>query len=334
MKASRLCTLVGVACVSLGLSEFTGCGSGDDTSTRPSSDASSEATPESSTDAISDALREKDATTDAIGSGSSVDSGDGAFDAPTGIAPDAATDATIGDAIAEVGTNQDADATPSCSVTVPASATGLLAAAATAVCARIQSCCALTNAQFNESECLQAYGQNAGWMSIGRVTPYIDSGDITYDPVAACECLEQSGSLSCGTVDSVTWDSLETTCLSAVHGNVPVGDAGCASSYECAQASYCNGSTCVPLVGAGGACTSNDMCDYISNGSPARYCDTSDASTAHSCIATLPAGSACSNTAICASNLCESPTPLECRSGVAFASAAVCSFLMNPDAGN
>ncbi len=58
----------------------------------------------------------------------------------------------------------------------------------------------------------------------------------------------------------------------------PFHGEGCVSSFECVDGAYCmqeadGGGICAPLVGDGGACSSDDNCRSAASGNPALFCN-------------------------------------------------------------
>jgi Dickkopf N-terminal cysteine-rich region len=228
------------------------------------------------------------------------------------------------------------------------------------VCQSLKACCG-TGAKFDTAKCIATYSGSAGggWMGSGYVIPYQDSGRVAYDTSAACQCLEGNATINCGLVPQQTWNSIGSSCVGAVHGDVPAqiaaeagtsdagtadaGDGGssaCASSYECAEGAYCTvqnpsdpGSgalgTCLPLVPSGGGCTSDYQCSYLANGTPPLYCGPSN-----TCIPRLDAGAACQTNENCTLNNCSGFT---CQSGIVFSdqvgAGGICDYFTLPDGG-
>jgi hypothetical protein len=281
---------------------------------------------------------------------------DGAFVADGG---------TQGDADAAVSVAPDADAgglpdgsaeEAGCTVAVP-SESEFFGALAETFCQGLKGCCN-TGSDFNTASCLSIYGNPTfgGLLGIGFAVPFEDGGRTTYDPAAACQCVEGLTSLGCGLVPADTLASVQHTCLAAIHGNVPgsttsdagdaaidagdSGAAGCASSYECASG-YCTVEhptdspdaslgVCLPLADDGGACATENQCSSLGNGDPSLHCQ------AAVCVPRSAAGTACTGNTQCISNLCQpgadGGAPI-CVSGVVFSSAANCAFYHVPDAG-
>ncbi len=310
---SLLACVIGACAPTLGFIELASCG--DDNGGSAAVDAGGDGTvPEGGSEAAPptpDAGH--DATPDATADAKDSSPGSDASDASDSTTPDA-------------------DAGFTCSVSVPDSGSGLRQAIANVVCGRWELACGLDAATFDNSFCLQVYGVGSGWLQVSAATPFIDGGRISYDRVAACTCLELNSQLQSGLIDQAGLNSIEGACLTALAGTSPVGDGGCVSSYECAPGGFCKGSsagegglgTCTALSNEGGACTTNDMCNYVSTGTRALYCN------GNACAPTLGAGATCSSNSQCASNNCLSPS---CQGGFAFGSTASCDAFTIADAG-
>ena len=288
---------------------------------------------ESAPDASGDATGTTDGTLDSPVESSTADS---PLDAPT-----SSSDAGDGGLPPPDGPEQvDASDGSACGVAVP-SADGFLGAVAQAACGTLARCCDL-GASFNMPLCLSLFDTPPSILGVGNATPFIDGGRLSYQPAASCGCLEAISNLGCGFISSDGLSALRDACFGALEGTVPIanadGGSACASSFECEPGSFCTVEypgdladaalgTCQPLVGDGGACTTDNQCDYLTNGHPASYCGADN-----TCIPQKDAGELCTKSSACQSNFCSGT----CAGGIVFASAATCvTFtLAAPDAGD
>jgi hypothetical protein len=132
----------------------------------------------------------------------------------------------------------------------------------------------------------------------------VDAGRITYDPLAAAQCVE---SLSAAALQDPpqcsAFNSILEDCKSALGGLGGVG-APCTHRFECASALGCDLSsscpgTCVALGQSGALCTSDGDCDPTQN----LYCRTSDTTAdggvGPTCAEYVPIGSACASGDTC-----------------------------------
>lgn len=333
-KGSYLAIVAAPAATLFFVAQLTNCG-GDDNNGGPGAPDASEASTVDSTANNNDTGAPPEVDAEAGTTHPEMDA-DAAVTAPDGDAgtmtPDAGGEAGI-----------------TCSVPIPSEGSFISTLAAT-VCQSLKACCG-TGARFDTPTCLSVYGNPSfgAWMGVGFVDPYLDGGRIAYDPAAACQCLEGNATISCGLVQQTTWNSIQQSCLNAVHGTVTVGsasDAGdaavgkCASSYECASGGFCtieNPSdqdaslgTCHALIGDGGMCASDFQCSYLTNGNPALSCN----GQTQLCTPRKGAGAACQNNVDCTLNNCTGGT---CQSGILFSdqvgSGGICDALTLPDGG-
>jgi hypothetical protein len=276
--------------------------------------------------------------------------------APDGGSPEASTEVDA-DAANPVEAGVDAGDSAACPFAVP-TADEFLNTVANTACASLKGCCN-TGANFDTAGCLSFFGNPTfgGFLGVSLVAPYLDGGRVVYDPVSACQCLQGVTAVNCGLIPQDTLGPLQASCIAAFHGTVsPVddldaGDAGdasltasdaaafaCASSHECVSGSFCTVNaasdptdaslgTCKNLLSEGGACTREDQCSYLGNGTPSLHCS-------GTCVPRLDAGAVCPSNATCQSNVCaNSGTMQTCANGEVFSTPAACSFFLLPDAG-
>lgn len=94
-----------------------------------------------------------------------------------------------------------------------------------------------------------------------QILEAVDSGNATYDPRAAAECVSAIRALGC------EWATrpLPEACRRMATGTRPSG-AACTSSADCEVESYCDGggsacaATCAPRKSLGAACRTSDEC--------------------------------------------------------------------------
>jgi hypothetical protein len=156
---------------------------------------------------------------------------------------------------------------------------------------------------------------------------------------------------------STQWEAITSACEFVIQGTIPSNSAGCIDSFECAQGNYCDptvaGGTCTPLATQGQPCNTkiNDptlttnpladqMCSYLSSGSPPLFCDLiKNGPDAATCQPLLANGASCSNAtnmyyddqacappALCGDNL-------QCGGTTTYPYSSFCQFYQIKDAG-
>jgi hypothetical protein len=233
------------ACASMA----TGCGSGDDSTTNPPTDAAMGG------DTTVDSAQHDGATSDATPDGTVGN--DGAT--PDGGGVDARASDSGGDATAPVDAGDAGD-------------TGVDSAAlfafpgqlASAICGKIGSCCfGADAAPFNEPACLQALLPGGFELSLSGYLSVLDSGLVSLDPAKAQACMNDIAAIDCtsGMITSATKLAAIKDCSSAVVGAVGPGGL-CTVTPECSGEQFCNTptdggtvGTCTAVRGDGGSCT-------------------------------------------------------------------------------
>jgi len=208
-------------------------------------------------------------------------------------------------------------------------------------CARLESCCLLTNAQFDTNKCVRLLEMFGGYRRTFLVNGHItDAGTIGYDPVKAAQCLNDVAATACGVLTGTAQSPVENECFAAMPGQLAAG-AACASDFECAQG-YCKylpdggaeggvATRCAPLEGQGGPCLTSFACSTRGTGDTNLYCD----SDAGKCVPTLATDAGpCTLDNDCQSHACDSPT---CVTKIVFSDPGVanglCDFFTIRDAG-
>jgi hypothetical protein len=104
-------------------------------------------------------------------------------------------------------------------------------------------------------------------------------GNMYIDEDASAGCLAQLAAYACGTeVAASDFEVLIHACQNVLIGTLSVDAGGCTSSFECVEGAYCSiaadaaAGTCLPLVGDGGACSTDEMCRSASSGQPTQFC--------------------------------------------------------------
>jgi len=310
------------------------CGSGDDSNAPGPTDGSADHSAGDSTVGTGGDATNSDAT--------DVGTAEMSNDAGDAQGPDGNAGSDAGD-----GGEPDADAATGCAIAVP-SLDQFFPTLANTTCEHFRTCCQLTTAQFNLSNCLAIYGDPSfgGWLGTGAIVPRFDAGTIVLDPSNACTCLAGTSALNCGSNTQQQYDSLQASCFAATKGSVDGGSA-CASSYDCAPGLYCapadaGGGVCTALEPDGGACASvypsteatDFACSYLTLPSPELYCN----ATSNTCVPRLANASAtsCAKDQACASNSClRSADAGVCQSDSLGATPAFCTYLtIQPDAGD
>jgi hypothetical protein len=246
------------------------------------------------------------------------DSGtDSTSDGETETGPETGTETGAGDSAPEAMTDAgpmpdvqggDADAMP----------VGLVVALneATAYCTKWLSCCPTDAGPYSLQECIN-YTTTFGWEGTLPLNAAVYSrGNITVNQSKAAGCVTALNGFPCGTQTPAQWGAITSACEGVIQGTIASGTGGCIDSFECAPGNFCDptvdGGLCSPLVGQGQPCNTkiNDpnvanggtppladqMCSYLSSGTPALFCDLIDnGPDAATCQPLLANGASCSN---------------------------------------
>jgi hypothetical protein len=204
--------------------------------------------------------------------------------------------------------------------------------------------------KYNQPACLNTYG-TLGFESSNVDTALIDGGNVALDQKAAADCLAKLGTLSCGAVTAVEFQTARATCFAAMQGKVAQGQP-CKGSIECGTTAFCKPSAdggatgvCEPLRGLGASCgdftndpvRAEEACSYRVSGKPDLHCETYDfvanqfkAPADWKCVAGAPNGTGrCIYSNWCSSGLC-SPSTLTCEAPLTYFDAKVCKFYVTP----
>jgi hypothetical protein len=186
---------------------------------------------------------------------------------------------------------------------------------ATAYCTSWLSCCpgGLDGGTYDLNGCINN-STTYGWEGTLPADPRVYSrGHITVDQNKAAGCISALKAFPCGTQTPAQWQAITSACELVIQGTIPSNSPGCIDSFECAPGNYCDptvaGGTCTPLATQGQPCNTkiNDpdlghnpladqMCSYLSSGSPALFCDLiNNGPNAATCQPLLPNGAACQN---------------------------------------
>lgn len=214
----------------------------------------------------------------------------------------------MADGAADVQPDAMPDSTPDVGVDAPPLA-AFPRAIAVAFCARLAECC-LNPTTFDQPKCLAALDNptNEGFVNTATYEPFLDGGNVNYNPTLAAKCIMETRQVACGLVASAEAKAIQADCFGAMTGKLAVGATGCRGSIECVTASHCSlpdggdaGGTCTALSGIGGACTNtstSDECTYLGNGAPPNYCNGS------TCAAAKDLDASCGSNAECKSGIC------------------------------
>jgi Dickkopf N-terminal cysteine-rich region len=144
-----------------------------------------------------------------------------------------------------------------------------------AFCAGIANCCGVDAGGFNMAQC-ESDWISFGWdLTLPGNPGVYGTGNLTFNAAQAANCVATLQNWPCGTFGATDNQAIISACIGVLGGTIPIGSAGCTSSFECVNGAYCNINTnvCTPLVGSGGACTSDEQCSYIAAPQPALYCN-------------------------------------------------------------
>jgi len=179
---------------------------------------------------------------------------------------------------------------------------------AQAYCSRLQQCCLVSTASWNQTSCVSAIENNGGVRGLGNYAASLDSGNVDYNPVAAAACLNDIAAVPCGNLTSVTVLNLQSDCYGALVGTLSTNSGPCKTSLECVSGNYCSssardGGSCVQVQGLNGPCTRtlDDECSYLGTGI-STFCALDGG--VGQCQATEPIEAGCSTNAQCQSGLC------------------------------
>jgi hypothetical protein len=194
-------------------------------------------------------------------------------------------------------------------------------------CQRLAQCCAGSSpAGFDVAKCTTHFDTNplsSGVASTRLMAPYLDGGQVVFDPIKAKACFDGINGLTCGAISSAAWKQVEADCISGVLGTLDAGATGCRGSIECKSPAHCSGGadpdggTCLPPGAVGDDCTSSNyftsqgQCGYHYSGDP-RYCSVpgrnypKDAA-ASVCADVKPNGAPCHDGVECDSRFCVVP---------------------------
>jgi hypothetical protein len=221
-------------------------------------------------------------------------------------------------------------------------------AIAVAWCDRIGECCNLNVNTFDRDKCISgvdgSFGPERVALYLSRFEQ-VDAGfpsSIAFDPSIAAQCINVQRNRGCASEDGVEKRNIYTTCITALQGSGAQG-AACTQSIECRSGLYCNSNatggagTCVPIVGAGGACddpnVNSDRCAYlgISNATSLYCANTGDGGK--NCVSAQMNGSSCTSDRQCASGVCSSISLL-CVNSQPYPAPSTCTFYTKapPDA--
>lgn len=163
-----------------------------------------------------------------------------------------------------------------------------------AYCQNQLGCCpgGLDSGTYDLLKCEDQFG-GYGWeANLPSTYGLFARGFIQFDASKAAACIAAVQSLPCGTQTATQWGAVTSACEGVLFGNIPIGQFGCLSSFECVSGSYCSapndGGTgvCTALATQGQACdtaimSSYDtvpdyMCSYLGNSMTGLYCDLID----------------------------------------------------------
>ncbi|MGA2449831.1 MAG: Dickkopf N-terminal cysteine-rich domain-containing protein [Polyangiaceae bacterium] len=257
-------------------------------------------------------------------------------------AHDATVDVVDGEADAQDATVDVVDAAPDVYVCPTALKTYPQQYAA-AYCYGIGNCCpGYGDGGFDLPTCL-SQNDYVGWDNTLPDDPSVlCRGNMTIDEDASAGCLAQLSAYGCGTeVSASAFAALIHACQNVLIGHLQIDAGGCVTSFECVDGAYCyvsqeaGSGTCLPLVGDGGACSSDEMCRAASSGQPMQFCDVDLTGNATGvCTPMLPDDAGCSGPVVsyddrvCASLQCGDPQTCGSPAGL-----DQCIFYPPPDAG-
>jgi hypothetical protein len=190
-----------------------------------------------------------------------------------------------------------------------------------AYCTRLQQCCGVDPASWNQdggvgAGCIATFDGLGGAFGIASYGEALDSGLVGYNMTLAATCIKEWLSFNCGTVSVNGLNTAKADCFGAMPGTLAANAGPCVNSLECKSGEYCvkaadaGMGTCIVLQTFGQPCsdfkTSTD-CTYLGNGTPPLYCD-ADSGT---CQNALPTGSVCKHNQQCQTNNCFSPSCID-----------------------
>jgi hypothetical protein len=144
-----------------------------------------------------------------------------------------------------------------------------------AFCTGIANCCGVDGGTFDMATCESDWISNGWDLTLPGNPAVYDAGNLTFNAAQAANCVATLQTWPCGTFGATDNQAIISACLNVLGGTIPIGGAGCLSSFECVNGAYCNGltGTCTALVGSGGTCTSDEQCSYVEATQPALFCD-------------------------------------------------------------
>jgi hypothetical protein len=188
------------------------------------------------------------------------------------------------------------------------SALGFADAYGVTYCRALFACCP-SGVSYDVNACSVA-AANEGWeLSLPSSTLY-SRGHIVINDSQAAACLAAVANYPCGTQTAAQAQAVTNACELVLQGTIPIGSAGCLSSFECAPGAYCDpttaGGTCTALATLGQPCDTkinsttpvipDQMCSYLGSANTGLFCDIIDnGPDAGTCQHQLAAGANCAN---------------------------------------
>jgi hypothetical protein len=187
----------------------------------------------------------------------------------------------------------------------------LPAAANTASCLALKTCCALDAGTWDQASCEKDLVAQSGYGIVFAYMASYDGGNVAYDKVKAAACLAEMANVPCGRVPDNVYVQLKTDCTGAAVGLLPNdGGTGCVTSIECQPGGYCvpgvdgGPSSCRALQPLGGPCKTDDQCSYLGLGTPASYCYNDGGGPLGACAPQLGLDAGCVSDNDCVSEMC------------------------------
>jgi hypothetical protein len=229
-----------------------------------------------------------------------------------------------------------------------------------ALCNQTANCCFPdASTSFNFPLCEPTYIQT-GFQGSNYGSPFLDGGNVAFDPVKAKACLNDIASIDCRTnqLTSADMAALYADCFGAMTGKL-TGGSVCQDSIECAPGFFCDAvdggtpKTCQPVRTAGASCgdfgspafpsgslsaLAQSTCSNRGSGNTGLACQFYTPVTFAQpdggwfCQPAAGDGTPCTQNLNCTSKLCGGK-PLACTQAAVFSPPGTCKALTKPDGG-